>query len=106
MKISDYILGILTSSLSIFKSWSTSNFKELENNSGLSFTVNGFLYKGELSIVLDHGSDAFIVTIGENQYTHIYLDMLVDFIDSKIEKDCDDSEYESKVREFFFASLF
>lgn len=104
--MASYILDVLKSSQSILWSWGTSSFTALDDNKGLSFTVNGFVYKGKVSVVYDRGSDTFTVIIGETEYNDVYVDELVSFIDSKVEKDCGKEEYEEKITEWFASEVF
>lgn len=96
-----YIFTVLKSSCSILGSWGAHSFTELEDNKGLSMIVNGFIYQGKVSIIYNEGNDSFDVTIGETVYDHIYIDMLVELIDSKVEKIADDQQYKKNVAEFF-----
>jgi len=99
--MANYILKILKYSFSIFCSWGVTNLCALDNDSGLSFNVNGFLYKGKVSVIYNRGADLFNVIIGQDTYTDIYFDELADFIDSKVEKECSDDEYELQVKKCY-----
>jgi hypothetical protein len=99
--MASYILTVLKSSGFIFLSWGSHNFRALSNDKGLSFTVNGFVYQGEVSVVYNAGSDTFYVTIGENTYKNIYVDMLSEFIDEKVEKNGSKESYEQQVESWF-----
>lgn len=101
-----YIFTVLKSSASILGSWGSHNFRELEDNKGLSFEVNGFIYQGKVSIIFNQGSDSFDVIIGEEEYNHVYVDMLVEFIDSIVEKNVNDEIYKKKVQTFLNELLF
>lgn len=95
-----YIFTVLKSSGSILGSWGAHNFIELEDNKGMSMIVNGFIYQGKVSIIYNEGNDSFDVMIGETVHNHIYVDMLVEFIDSAVEKIADDEQYKKNVGKF------
>jgi len=103
MKMGNYILGVLTTSPRVLMSWGACGFRELEDNKGLSMIVNGFIYKGKVLIEYNEGADAFDVIIGETIHNHIYIDMLVEFIDSVVEKNCSDDIYIKNVNTFYNA---
>jgi len=92
-----YILSVLKTSPVILMSWGACNFRQLEDDKGLSMIVNGYIYQGKVSIIYNQGNDSFDVLIGETEYNLIYVDMLVEFIDSVVEKNCSDKEYNKKV---------
>lgn len=96
----NYILNVLKTSPMVLFSWGACGFRELEDNKGLSMIVNGFIYKGKVLIEYNEGADAFDVIIGETIHNHIYIDMLVEFIDSVVEKNCNDDIYKEKVDNF------
>lgn len=98
--MSNYILGILKRNPFIAMSWGAHSFTSISDN-GLSFTVNGFVFKGNVQIVYNDGNDLFNVTVGKEKFTGIYMDELVSFIDRKVEKDCNDNQYEEKVNDWF-----
>lgn len=73
-----------------FWSWGSSKFTNLEDK-GLLFKVNGHHHKGYVFITLDFSDtfDVYIIsTHGNvlNEYNLIYVDMLFDTIDTRIEK--------------------
>ena len=84
------ILRLLQKDLSVFFSWGAYDFETLPPN-GLKFTVNGFLYKGGVSVMYDKEKSlqakefVFAVKIGSNIYKNIRASELADFIDKKIE---------------------
>lgn len=96
----NYILSVLKTSPIVLMSWGACGFRELEDNKGLSMIVNGFIHKGKVLIEYNEGADAFDVIIGETIHNHIYIDMLVEFIDSVVEKNCNDDIYKEKVDNF------
>ena len=49
--MAEYILNILRSQLMVVCSWGFHNPTALPNNMGLSFMVDGFLYKAELIFI-------------------------------------------------------
>ena len=84
------ILQLLQKDLSVFFSWGAYDFETLPPN-GLKFTVNGFLYKGGVSVMYDKEMSlqakefVFAVKIGNSIYNNITAYELADFIDKKIE---------------------
>ena len=82
----NYILGILKSSGFVLWSWGSHNFRELPDNKGLSFSVNGFVYKGTVSVIYNQGSDTFDVLIGNEKHENVYFDELAEIIDFNVEK--------------------
>jgi hypothetical protein len=103
--MANYILSVLKSSPIILMSWGAQLFKKLEDNKGLSMIVNGFIYQGKVSIIYNEGNDSFDVMIGNTEHNHIYVDMLVEFIDSAVEKNVNDEQYKKNVRNFYDRNL-
>ena len=97
----NYILGVLKLSGSTFGSWGSRNFRELSDNKGLSFNVNGMIYKGTVSVVYHEGSDSFNVFIGNEKHEDIYVDNLAEFIDWHVEKNCNNEQYKNQVNNWF-----
>lgn len=98
--MANYILSILKCNITYLWSWGAHNFKGIEN--GLEFSVQGFIFTGQVRVVYEAGSDTFkiqLVRAGEivKEETDIYLDNLTDVIDGMVEKDCSMEEYEQKV---------
>ncbi|MBD8348968.1 hypothetical protein [Dysgonomonas sp. HGC4] len=99
MEIANYILSILKTDLNIVWSWGFNSPKPLEN--GLSFKVQGFLYKGWVSVEYNEGSDLFDIKLLSDHLKEVksiegvYVDQLVDVIDASVE--CSDN-YEEKVK--------
>jgi len=84
-------------------SWGTSNFTNFFNK-GLTFSVNGFKHKGIVAITYNRVPDLFNVELRTRQYnlkeevTGVYIDQLIDVIDSLVETDNDQSdEYKNQV---------
>ena len=98
--MSSYILSILKSNPFVLMSWGSHKFAPLTDDKGLSFFVNGFIYKGKVQIIYNKGADLFDVIIGEKKYSEISLYELVSFIDEKVEKNCNQSLYEEQVIEW------
>jgi hypothetical protein len=102
--MASYIHSILKSQPVVLMSWGSFAFQALEN--GFSFVVNGFVYKGKVSILYNEGQDLFDIQLGENTYSGIFFDELVSFLDRKIEKNCGESQYEEKVTSWFESEEF
>ena len=89
MEMYKYILNILRSQPIVVFSWGFHNAQALPN--GLRFTVNGYLHQGLVDVVYDDGADLFVVsTLDGNgtikqQVEDVYLDCLVNVIDSMVE---------------------
>lgn len=89
MEMAKYILCILRTQPIIVFSWGFHNAHPISN--GLKFSVNGYLHQGDVEVVYDEGAGLFIVsTIGKDgsikqQETGVYLDCLVDVIDTMVE---------------------
>lgn len=93
--MASYIHSILKSQPIVLMSWGSHAFQSLEN--GLSFIVNGFVYKGKVTILYNEGQDLFDVQVGDKTHSGIFFDELVSFIDGKVEKDCGESQYDERV---------
>lgn len=89
-RLSSYIYGILRNQIHILFSWGFSDTQVIKN--GIKFHVQGFLLKGYVSIVYNHGNDYFDVSFQKDDskeietITNISFDQLVDVIDRKVEK--------------------
>ena len=99
--MASYILSVLKTQSFVFFSWGSHNFRTLPENKGLSFTVNGFLYKGEVKIVYNYASDTFTVCIGSNEIDDVYVDTLVETIDYYVEKNGSDESYANDIENWF-----
>ena len=104
MEMAKYILQILRSRIFIIMSWGFHNPVAIEN--GLRFNVQGFVHTGKVEVVYNSGLDLFEVrllnTDGsiKEQVSDVYLDCLVNVIDSRVEK-CPD--YQERVRQEYNA---
>lgn len=100
MEMAKYILSILKSQLMVMWSWGFNSPKALEN--GLMFKVQGFIFKGWVKIMYNEGTDLFDITFLsskmeiKNEIEGIYFDMLVDVIDSNVEKV---NDYNNRVKQ-------
>jgi hypothetical protein len=89
MEMYKYILNILRSQPIVVFSWGFHNAQALPN--GLRFAVNGYQHQGLVDVVYDDGADLFVVsTLDGNgtikqQVEDVYLDCLVNVIDSMVE---------------------
>ena len=89
MEMAKYILQILKTQPIVVFSWGFHNAQALPN--GLRFAVNGYLHQGLVDVVYNDGADLFVVsTLDGNgtikqQVEDVYLDCLVNVIDSMVE---------------------
>jgi hypothetical protein len=104
MKISNYIFRVLVADIRVFWSWGVSNVTPVEE--GLTLVVDALLYKGAVRVVYDAGADYFKVEIGGEWFEDILVGELVNFIDARIEKDCNDGEYEKRVKYLYEGTVF
>ena len=98
--MANYILSILKAEPIVIMSWGINRIIALPEDRGVSFVVNGFIYKGKVEIVYNAGSDLFDVQIGEETHTDIYFDELVSFIDREVEKGNSEDVYNKKVNDW------
>ena len=86
MEMAKYILQILRTQIFVVMSWGFHCPVAIDN--GLRFNVNGFKYTGIVEVVYDAGKDLFEVRIcGKGEKVEdVYLDNLVEVIDSRVEK--------------------
>lgn len=86
MEMAKYILQILRTQIFVVMSWGFHCPVAIDN--GLRFNVNGFKYTGIVEVVYDAGRDLFEVRIcGTGEIVEdVYLDNLVEVIDSRVEK--------------------
>lgn len=101
MEIAQYILQKLLSQAVLVCSWGFNSPTTIEN--GLSFSVNGFKFKGVVKVVYNDVSNTFTVKLikeGEIVKTieRICFDELINVIDNEVEKV---SNYESIVEETY-----
>ena len=100
----------LDSRLNVVWSWGLHNKRVISD--GVRFDVQGFKYTGEVKVIFDYsrsvknGETTFKVVIGEQVFTGVKAEELIDFIDERVEK-VDDYEEAVKAsmtpEEFAFA---
>lgn len=103
-----YIKQILSHSQAIVWSWGAIEFHNVEYKGmqALRFPVNGFLHKGYVVVAYNGGSDAFeVYCLNEadevvKSNDDVYLNELVSTIDSMVEKEGSNQEYDKKRREW------
>ena len=84
------INNILDSRLNVVWSWGLHNKRVITD--GVRFDVQGFKFTGEVKVVFDYsrsvknGETIFKVVIGEQVYTGVKAEELIDFIDERVEK--------------------
>src|ERR1035437_6041054 len=89
-EMAEYIYLILLTQPIILMSWGFHSPRIIHN--GLSFLVNGFKYKGKVSILYNEGQDLFdVFLLDENDKTvdtinMVYFDQLVEVNDERVEK--------------------
>lgn len=110
-QIADTILYQLRCGRQIFWSWGAHAFRFAitegqYQNAYLLFRVHGFVYKGLVRVILN-GLDNYNLQLvkkvnGELQVTkeldNVGCESMVEILDSWIEKNCSQKEYEQKVR--------
>ena len=89
MEMAKYILQILRTQPIVVFSWGFHGDYAISN--GLRFSVNGYLHQGDVEVIYNEGADLFVVntlnadgTI-KQQEEDVYLDCLVNVIDSMVE---------------------
>lgn len=92
MDMAQYIMSILKTKLMVVWSWGFNSPMAIPN--GLRFKVQGFKFRGVVDVVYNEGIDLFEVSFIKrgkvvDVITDVYLDMLVDVIDNKVEKTAD-----------------
>ena len=105
MEMAKYIMSILKTQLMVMLSWGFHQPVAIEN--GLQFKVQGFKFRGVVSIVYNEGSDLFdlsFIKAGKvvKSIDGVFFDMLVDTIDDFVEKT---SDYEQRVKKQYSISL-
>lgn len=100
--ISDYILSALKIKPYIFDSWAPDNITKLDD--GLEFSVSGFLHTGKVRIRYDAGMDDFTVFLLKDdkifdRTDNVYVNELMNLIDSKVECNVSHEEYRKMVME-------
>jgi len=102
MELANYILNIFRHYLPIVFSWGFHNPRIISN--GLSFQVQGYLHTGRVEVILDEGTDTFIVRLinpdrsVKQEEEGVYVDGLVQVIDGLVER-C--PNYEQRVRQTY-----
>ena len=67
----------------------------MEDDKGLSFWVNGFVYCGIVVIEYDKGSDTFSVIVNDERTEDVHVGELIDVLDVSVEAgDMGQDEYE------------
>ena len=90
MDMANYILRILRSNLIVVFSWGFNSPIALPN--GLRFSVQGFLHHGIVEVIYNEGHDLFEVSTFnpdgtmKDKVEDVYIDCLVNVIDSMVEK--------------------
>lgn len=84
-----YIMRIFKSQLVIVWSWGFNSPKAISN--GISFTVQGFKFKGTVEVVYNEGTDLFDISFIKcgkivEAVEGVYIDQLVSVIDNHVEK--------------------
>ena len=105
MEMAKYIMTILKTQLMVMFSWGFHQPVAIEN--GLQFKVQGFKFRGVVSIVYNEGSDLFDLSfIKRNKVVKsidgVFFDSLVEVIDDYAEKTTD---YEKRVAAEYSISL-
>ena len=99
MEMAKYIYSILKSQLNIMWPWGFNTPVAIEN--GLMFKVQGFLFKGWVKVVYNEGADLFDVIFlsskmeVKKEIEGVFFDMLVDVIDTNVEKT---NDYKNRVK--------
>ena len=83
------INDILSSRMNIIMSWGLHNKRAITD--GVRFDVQGFKFTGKVKVIFDYsrsvknGETIFKVVIGEQVYTGVKAEELIDFIDERVE---------------------
>jgi len=101
-EMAEYIYSILLLQPTKLMSWGFQRPRIIHN--GLSFFVNGFKYKGKVSIEYNEGKDLFDISLDENDkivdtINMVFFDQLVEVIDERVEKTDD---YNDRVKNEYF----
>jgi len=102
-EMAEYIYTILLSQPTILMSWGFQSPRIIRR--GISFIVNGFKHKGEVSIQYNEGQDLFDVYLMdvtgkiEDTINMVYFDQLVEVIDERVEKT---EDYKDRVNNEYF----
>jgi hypothetical protein len=82
-QMQDYMIQVLYWQPAIPMSWGLHN--GLRDKLSISFDVQGYLFTGRVTVTYNEGDDLFDVTIGQEEFSRVFVDELVDFIDRKVE---------------------
>lgn len=104
--ILDQIIG--TTTWSVRGSWGMNNprYTQYQDHPALIFSVNGFLFSGEVIIALDEGHDVYRLylwdKVNEPQLVNdnVYCDELGDVIDRHVEKGESEALYNQHLKQF------
>ena len=83
------INNILDSRLNVVWSWGLHNKRVITD--GVRFDVQGFKFTGEVKVIFDYsrsvknGETIFKVVIGDQVYTGVTADELIDYIDERVQ---------------------
>ena len=101
MKMAEYILSVFKMRPMVVMSWGSQKFKALDDDKGLSFHVNGFVYRGIVKVEYNRGSDTFTVIVRGEVTEDVHIGELIDVIDALVETgDMDDVRYEDCVNDW------
>lgn len=104
--ILDQIIG--TTTWDVRGSWGMNNprYTQFQDFPALMFSVNGFLFSGEVIVALDEGLDVYRLylwdKVNEPQLVNenVYCDELGDVIDRHVEKGESEALYNQHLKEF------
>ena len=108
-----YIKQILQSPGPILWSWGAEKYRhtEYQEMPALKFKVNGFLHKDDVVVAYNGGADCFEVycldksEVVVRRKDDVYLDELIRVIDSMVEKDCSQAQYNAQIKEWGVKSI-
>lgn len=106
MEMAKYIMTILKTQIVVVWSWGF--HKPIAQENGLRFNVQGFKFRGVVSIVYNEGSDLFDLSFIKankvvNTIDGVYFDMLIDVIDDFVERV---PNYEKRVQKEYSINVF
>ena len=98
-------MAVLKMSLTYLMSWGAIKFRGevYKNMPALRFSVNGFLFAGDVVVALNEGADLYEVYCLDSDNAivksreGIYFDELVNSIDTMVEKEGDDIQYGEQI---------
>lgn len=103
-RMTEYIMIILKSRMTIVWSWGASQYTALPN--GLMWHVEAFLHTGWVKVLYNQATDAFDVYFLNNRkkvvkmVEEVYIDSLIDCIDYNVENN-GSFDYDKKVKETY-----